>query len=114
MAFGIASIALTAATFGLFVFAPAMMAPEGESLGTLAATARSPVVKEAVIIPTRIEVRGTRETTLASASMTPANREQDAESVSGEVPTIHRVSGATSGPVMSAQRAAERNLPLKR
>lgn len=47
---GIAALAMTAATLGLFVFAPAMMESGGESPHQQMAIAASPPVNDAAIV----------------------------------------------------------------
>ena len=71
VAIGIAAVAMTAVTFGVFIVMPAMIESGGEGVRTQAvAKVFTPAVTEAVIIPARIEVLGVRETEFASAPST--------------------------------------------
>ena len=71
VALGIAAVAMTAVTFGVFIVMPATIESGGEGVRTQAATKIvTPAVTEAVIIPGRIEVLAVRETELASAPST--------------------------------------------
>ena len=72
LAIGIAAVALTAGTFGLFVVMPAMIG-SGDEGGSTQAAAKpvTPTATEVVtIIPGRIEVLGVRETELAATPPT--------------------------------------------
>lgn len=71
VALGIAAVAMTAVTFGVFIVMPAMVESGGEGVRTQAvAKVVIPDATEVVIIPARIEVLGVRETGLASAPST--------------------------------------------
>ena len=110
---GIAAVAMTAATFGLFVFAPAMMGSGGESLDTQMAKAASSPRQEAAIVLTRIEVRGVRETTEASAAATSVGVKGSVEPASADVPAVYRVAATRSGSLMSADgRISQERSPV--
>jgi hypothetical protein len=71
VALGIAAVAMTAVTFGVFIVMPATIESGGEGVRKeAAAKVVTPAVTEAVIIPARIEVLGVRETALASTPST--------------------------------------------
>ena len=65
---GVAAFALTALTLGLFVGAPATLAPGSSADVTLASAARNAAPTEVAITPARIEVVGVREPVVASAA----------------------------------------------
>jgi len=63
---GIAAIAMAALTFVLAVGVPAGLAPTGHDATTLAASkALGKAATEVAIVPSRIEVIGSRDTTMA-------------------------------------------------
>jgi hypothetical protein len=68
VALAIAAVAMTVVTFGLFVVVPATIEFGTEDVRTQAAAkVVTLAATEVVIIPTRIDVLGVRETELASA-----------------------------------------------
>ncbi len=114
-ALGIAAVAMTAATFVLFVFAPAMMESGSESPDPQMAKAASSPVKEAAIVPARIEVWGIRQTSEASAAATSVDVKGGIERVGADRPAVYRVAATTSGPLMSADgRISQERSPVWR
>jgi hypothetical protein len=114
LALGITAVAMTAATFGLFVFMPAMIGFGGDGPGTQAASTAPPEIKEAVIIE-RIEVRGVRETTVASATPAPVDASERLAPAGTDLPATYRVSAIASGSVMSTEGnvSSEKRPPSK-
>jgi len=95
LALGLASLALTAATLGLFVYMPAII---GSANGpdTQMANATPPGVEVPVVVLDRIEVRGMREAVVASATRTPIDSNRGTEPVATGSENIYRVSATGS------------------
>ncbi|SRR6266567_449041 len=97
VALGIAAIAMTAGTFGLFVVMPTTIDSGGDGSRTqAAATVVTPEVTNVAIIPARIEVVGVRETEFASAPSTTLTLVKAEEADRADLPRVHRVSGCAN------------------
>jgi len=66
-AFGLAAVALTAATMTLAVGVPVALSPEGPAAPTMTVARAAPGAIEVTIIPARIEVVGVRDESLAAS-----------------------------------------------
>ena len=79
VAFAIAALAMTAVTAGVAIVAPSRIG-SGDAANAATAAAPAPARTEVAIIPSRIDVIGTREKTIASetAPAAPAKPKRDA------------------------------------
>jgi hypothetical protein len=105
---------MTAATLSLFVLVPAMTGSAG-STTTQMANAAPPVAKEAIIMLDRVEVRGVREATVASATATPREPKQRIGPVGAVLQNIYPVSAAASMSIASEEQrpSSEKRAPRK-
>lgn len=92
VALGIAAVAMTAVTFGVFIVMPAMIDSGGEGVRTQAvAKVVIPDATEVAIIPARIEVLGVHETELVAAPSTTLTLVKAGEADRADLPRVHRV-----------------------
>jgi len=111
---GIVSIAMTATTLGLFVLVPAMI-DSADRMGTEVVRAAPSAAREAVVSLERIEVRGVREASIASATGTPSDLKRGTEPIGTNLQNVYRVSAPASGSLASAEQdlVSESHSPRK-